>query len=98
MLEQRRNQRFELQLPLRMVRNGAGTGSHTALTRNISSRGVLFASDFDVQIGAMIEYVVTIASVRGVDVDVRCVGKILRLDQSSIAATLDRYQFIRRET
>jgi hypothetical protein len=97
-LEQRRNQRFELELPLRIMRGGAAPASHTALTRNISSGGVLFTSDAEVQIGGIIEYVVTLANVRGVDIDVRCVGKIVRLDKSSIAATLDRYQFVRRET
>lgn len=80
------------------MRSGAEHVSHTALTRNISSGGVLFASDAEIQIGGTIEYVVTLASVRGVDVDVRCIGKIVRHDKSFIAATLDRYQFIRRET
>lgn len=98
MLEQRRNQRFELQLPLSIMRGGPEPVSYTALTRNISSGGVLFTTDAEWQIGGMIEYVVTIASVRGVDIGVRCIGKIVRFDKSSIAATLDRYQFIRRET
>lgn len=105
-IEQRRNQRFELRLPLRVTRNGAGHAPRVALTRNISSSGILFASETEAQVGGAIEYVVTLNSAPGVDVDLRCIGKVLRLEQSSnepqtpaylIAATLDRYQFIRRQ-
>lgn len=106
MVEQRTNQRFELQLPLRIMRNGAGANSQGALTHNISSGGVLFASDTEVPLGRTIEYVVTLTNVRGVQVDLRCIGKVVRLENSAaepqtpaylVAATLDRYQFIRRE-
>lgn len=83
------------------MRNGAGAISQGALTRNISSSGVLFTSDAQVQLGRTIEYVVTLTSVRGVEVDLRCIGKVVRLENSSpeylVAATLDRYQFIRRQ-
>jgi hypothetical protein len=100
-VEQRRNQRFELQLPLRIMRNGTGAISEDALTHNISSSGVLFASDHEVPLGRTIEYVVTLTSVRGVQVDLRCIGKVVRLENSAptylVAATLDRYQFIRHE-
>lgn len=77
-----------------------------ALTHNISSSGVLFASDHEVPLGRTIEYIVTLTSVPGVQVDLRCIGKVVRLEDSTaepptpgylVAATLDRYQFIRRE-
>jgi len=103
-VEQRRSQRFELHLPLRVKRTSAGQVSHAALTRNMSSTGVLFASEAEVQIGGAIEYEVTIGNAEGVAVDLRCVGKVVRLEKSSreapaylVAATLDRYQFIRRQ-
>jgi len=84
------------------MRNGTGAISEDALTHNISSSGVLFASDHEVPLGRTIEYVVTLTSVRGVQVDLRCIGKVVRLENSAapayrVAATLDRYQFIRRE-
>ena len=83
------------------MRNGPGAISQGALTRNISSSGVLFTSEAQVQLGRTIEYVVTLTTVRGVQVDLRCIGKVVRLENSSpehlVAATLDRYQFIRRE-
>ena len=70
----------------------------------MSSSGVLFMSEAEVQIGGAIEYVVTIGSNAGVEVDLRRIGKVVRLEKSSrevpaylVAATLDRYQFIRRQ-
>ena len=103
-VEQRRSQRFELHLPLRVKRTSAGQVSHAALTRNMSSSGVLFASEAEVQIGGAIEYEVTIGNAEGVAVDLSCIGKVVRLEKSSreapaylVAATLDRYQFIRRQ-
>ena len=66
----------------------------------------MFSSETDVPIGGAIEYVVTLTHVRGTDVDLRCFGKVVRLEKSDhgletaaflVAATLDRYQFVRRE-
>jgi len=103
-VEQRKNQRFDLHLPLRVMRTSSGHVSHAALTRNMSSSGVLFTSEAEVQIGGAIEYVVTIGSDAGVHVDLRCIGKVVRLQKSAqeapaylVAATLDRYQFVRRQ-
>lgn len=86
------------------MRTSTGSVSHAALTRNMSASGVLFASEAEVQIGGAIEYVVTMGRADGVDVDLRCIGKVLRLEKSPqetpaylVAATLDRYQFIRRQ-
>src|SRR5690349_10429892 len=93
-----------MHLPLRILRAGSNGALQSDWTRNISSGGVLFTAGAEVQIGAMIEYIVTLAETRGVQVDLRCTGKVLRRDQASaepptylIAATLDRYEFIRRE-
>ena len=105
MVDQRKNQRFQLHLPLRVLRTGTGRVSHSAWTHNISSGGVLFTANTEVPTGDAIEYVVTLTTVRGVQVDLRCVGKVLRLDKTSeadnssylVAATVDRYQFIRLE-
>ena len=105
MVDQRKNQRFQLHLPLRILRTGTGGVSHSAWTHNISSGGVLFTANAEVPAGEVIEYVVTLTTVRGVQVDLRCVGKVLRLDKASeaenssyvVAATVDRYQFLRLE-
>lgn len=87
------------------MRTGVGHLSHDARTRNISSRGVLFSSEADVPIGGAIEYVVRLADLQGMHVDLRCFGKVVRLEKPSfqqvpeylIAATLDRYEFVRRQ-
>jgi len=77
-----------------------------ALTRNISASGVLFRTPSKVELGGTIEYVVTLTNVRGVEVDLRCAGKVVRMEKTPqetsrdylIAATLDRYQFVRRDS
>lgn len=78
--------------------------SHDTLTRNISARGVLFTTESQVPLGGPIEYVVTLTNVDGVEVDLRCSGKVVRTEKTApenegylIAATLDRYQFVRRD-
>jgi len=60
-----------------------------------------------VPVGGIIEYTVTLTSAHGVQVDLRCIGKVVRLERFSseaadssylIAATLDRYQFVRGQS
>jgi hypothetical protein len=86
------------------MRMGANAVSHAGTTRNISSGGVLFTSDTAVPIGGAIEYKVTLTDSRGVRVNLRCIGKVLRQEKSSatepslpylVAVTLDRYEFLR---
>ena len=104
-MEQRRTPRFDLHLPLRVTRTCAGHMAQDAQTRNISSGGVLFSSEADVPLGGAIEYIVTLAHLDGTHVDLRCFGKVVRMEKAAaqpqppeflIAATLDRYQFVRR--
>jgi hypothetical protein len=105
-VEQRRTQRFQLELPVRIMRTGDGHMAQGTLTRNISASGVLFTADAQVPLGDPIEYIVTLTNVRGVEVDLRCTGKVVRAEKSApeptedgylIAATLDRYQFVRHD-
>jgi hypothetical protein len=105
-VEQRRTPRFDLHLPLRVKRTGSGRIDQDAQTCNISSGGVLFLSEADVPLGGAIEYIVTLTDLHGMHVDLRCFGKVVRLQKAAaepcppeylIAATLDRYQFVRRE-
>lgn len=97
MLEQRKNQRFQLRLPFEIIR--AGAASHaTGETKNVSSTGVLFRSEAAVQVGQPIEYLITFPRSPGSRVDVRlkCMGKVLRGDsEATFAATLERYEFVR---
>lgn len=97
MIEQRKNQRFDLKLPFELVRSGAGL-KNFGETRNVSSSGVLFTSPTPVEVGEPIEYLITFPKAPGskAEVRIRCVGKVLRTDpESTFAATLERYEFVR---
>ena len=108
MSEQRRTKRFEIQLPLELVRAGSEPVSRAGETRNMSSGGVLFTSEAEMPVGDAIEYLVTLPSaMAGNPVRLRCMGKVIRnqglqsVEQPAVrrpftvAATLERYEFIR---
>jgi hypothetical protein len=95
--EQRKNQRFELRLPLEII-GGAANAKAVGETKNVSSSGVLFTSETAIEIGAPIEYLITFPKPAGsrFEIRLRCVGKVLREDEKSkFAATLERYEFVR---
>ena len=92
-MEQRRTRRFQLQLPLSITRSGAVRVELAGRTRNISSSGVLFTTEREPRSDAQM-------------VNLRCMGKIVRADgvepgreEASpayrVAATLERYEFVR---
>lgn len=108
MIEQRRTKRFELRLPVEVVRKSFRPISNLGETRNLSAGGVLFAADVDVCIGDPIEYVITFPSgpINSRGVNLRCIGKVVRLEpppaetiggpsRHLVAATLERYEFLR---
>ena len=109
MSEQRKNQRFELKLPIELVKGSSEGTTQIGETRNLSSGGVLFTSDGKLQKGDSIEYMVTLPSNGGEPaLRLRCMGKVVRVDERdlpessssrhpfSIAATLERHEFLRR--
>jgi len=76
----------------------------TGLTKNISSGGVLFTAEREPDIGVSIEYVIALGGPTDQTINLRCVGKVLRANPSDtgesayeIAATLERYEFVRPE-
>lgn len=102
-MEQRRTRRFQLELPLSITRAGAEHVAVFGFTKNISSSGVLFTSGAAPDLGGPIEYVITLNHDDIQKVNLRCVGKVLRSERMNgddrrawqIAATLERYEFIR---
>ena len=97
MIEQRKNQRFELRLPFQIVSSSVNVKT-SGETKNMSSSGVLFTSAAPVPVGEPIEYVITFPKAPGTrsEVRLRCVGKVLREGpESAFAATLERYEFVR---
>jgi hypothetical protein len=102
-MEQRRTRRFQMELPLSITRAGAEHVAVPGCTQNISSSGVLFTSGAAPDPGGPIEYVITLNQEGQQAVNLRCVGKVLRSERTDedgrrafqVAATLERYEFIR---
>jgi hypothetical protein len=97
-MEQRKAQRFELKLPLELIRKGSQALSEHGETKNLSSVGVLFAADAPLRIGEAVEYMITLPSRpdHGENVRLHCLGKVVRFSpETGVAATLERYEFVR---
>jgi hypothetical protein len=102
-MEQRRTRRFSLHLPLAITRSGADRVAMAGQTRNISSSGVLFIAGRGPELGGPIEYIITLHTEGPQAVNLRCIGKVLRVDPGAakpvpdyqVAATLERYEFVR---
>ena len=99
-LEQRRAQRYRMQLPLQIVQVGAQRVNRIEQTRDISSGGVCFLSQQSVEVGGRIEYWITLSG-SNPPVRIRCLGKVLRSRKPSdsqapfeVAVTMERYQFM----
>ena len=100
-LEQRRAQRYRMQLPLQIVQVGSEKVNRKEQTRDISSGGVCFFSEREVEVGGRIEYLITLSG-SNPPVRIRCLGKVLRslVKQGSeqtpyeVAVTMERYQFM----
>lgn len=101
-MEQRRTQRYKLQLPLHVLQLGESRVNRVEKTRDISSGGVCFLSEDNVDVGSRIEYVITLSHAQP-PVRIRCLGKVLRSSPApadsgfEIAVTMERYQFVRAE-
>lgn len=103
-MEQRRAQRYRLQLPLHIVHLGDQRVDRTEQTRDISSGGVCFLSPTMVEVGGRIEYLITLSGSTP-PVRIRCLGKVLRSQQATdpiegpweVAVTMERYQFVRAD-
>lgn len=109
MSDQRKNQRFDLKLPIELVRGGTDANGQVGETRNLSSGGVLFTTAGRLQKGDPIEYLVTLPSQDPESaLQLRCMGKVVRVEDRpeadgitlrhpySIAATMERHEFLRR--
>ncbi len=97
MIEQRKNQRFELRLPVEVVRAGSALAAFHGETLNLSSAGALVCSGKAVDIGEPVEYFITLpATADSGEVRLRCMGTVVRRDgESNFAVTLERYEFVR---
>ncbi len=81
-----------------VTRAGAETKEQAGETMNVSSGGILLFGEVDVPVGQSIEYYISLPTgEKSGDVRLRCMGKVLRKDDShgTMAATLERYEFVR---
>jgi hypothetical protein len=108
--DHRKALRFELRLPIELVRSGGETFTSRSETRNVSSGGVLFSCESQLPVGQPIEYVLTFPTGKEANsVRLHCMGTVIRLEARpqktqkdrerpfNVAVTLDRYEFVRRE-
>jgi c-di-GMP-binding flagellar brake protein YcgR len=112
MSERRNARRYDLALPvmIRIPSDGADiptSGSRKGKTLDISTRGMYFTVEQDVQAGSEVDITLTLPSeiTHGSDVFVRAAGKVVRVDPRSearnmrlgVAAVIERYDIVRGE-
>jgi len=108
MTERRTARRYDLSLPV-VVRLPVEKNSHSrsGRTRDISTRGVYFTLEKDLESGTELDITLTLPSeiTRGTDVLVRAQGRVIRVEHDDqedskrvgVAAVIERYDIIRSE-
>ena len=101
--ERRRSQRFNLQLPLRVVKLRQNAVEIRSETLDMSSVGAYFlAPGKDLRAGSPIEFFVTLERAGDRLVELRCRGRVIRVEELQgepgvgVGASIDRYQFVRQ--
>lgn len=99
--ERREARRFNMNLPLRVISREEKGHELTAHTRDLSYQGLYFLAEADFQVGNEIEFVITLPQqiTQSSDVNIRCQGKIVRVEatengRTGIGAKITRYEFI----
>ena len=103
--DKRRARRFPMQLPVSIRPESAKNGSQTVQTRDVSSSGIYFDFQSPMSVGTSVEFLMTLPEplTKGSPVRIKCIGKVVRVDQNGngstsqvgIAATIERYEFVR---
>ncbi len=105
-IDKRRSRRFPMHLPVDVKSEAGQTEPETVQTRDVSSNGVYFQFGAPLNIGSSVEFQLTLPEplTKGSPVRIRCIGKVVRVDQEEkedseigIAATIERYEFVRDE-
>jgi len=109
MEERRTARRYDLTLPI-SVRFAAEKilARQEGRTRDISTRGLYFVIDRDLDAGSELDITLTLPAevTHGADVYVRAQGKVVRVERRleegeprmGVAAVIDRYEIIRSES
>lgn len=96
-VDQRRTERFDLQLPVLITREGSTPVCTMGQTRNLSSGGALMVMQAPITIGDSIEFVVmlNVSTDNQQATRLRCKGRVIRTEGFVYAATIERYEFLR---
>ena len=108
MSERRTARRYDLSLPVIIrVPVEKEICSRNGKTRDISTRGLYFTVEQELDAGAELDLTLTLPSevTRGSEVFIRAMGKVVRVDRSpeggsarvGVAAVIERYEIIRNE-
>ena len=103
--EKRRAKRFPMRLPVALKVEQHKGSRQEVETRDVSSSGVYFEFESPLEVGASLEFLLTLPEpiTKGSPVRIRCIGKVVRVDKSpvgasghmGVAATIERYEFVR---
>jgi c-di-GMP-binding flagellar brake protein YcgR len=108
MTERRTARRYDLSLPV-MIRVPAEriTNTQQGKTRDISTRGLYFVIDQDLEAGSELDITLTLPAeiTHGTQVLVRALGKVVRVENRmedsstrlGVAAVIERYDIVRGE-
>lgn len=87
-------------LPMRVLPHEASNSELRGQTRDVSYRGLYFLADSQFDIGAEIDFILTLPQrlPQSGEVDIHCRGQIVRVEATTngrvgIAARIDRYEF-----
>ena len=101
MTDRRTARRYDLSLPVNIRLPIEKEVSRNGKTRDISTRGVYFTLEEDMNSGSELDITLTLPAevTRGSEVFIRAMGKVVRVDpgengKSGIAAMIERYEFI----
>ena len=109
MTERRTARRYDLSLPVLIrVPVDKSESARNGRTRDVSTRGVYFVLDQDVESGTELDITLTLPAeiTRGTAVFVRAQGRVVRVDRNKdngvthvgVAAVIERYDIIRGES
>lgn len=108
MSERRKARRYDLSLPVIVrIPKERPNGSQNGKTRDISTRGLYFVIDQDLEAGSELDITLTLPAeiTHSTEVFVRALGKVVRVERRGedgelrmgVAAVIERYDIIRGE-
>ena len=102
--DKRRAKRFPMRLPVAVTADQKKP-EQVVETRDVSSNGIYFEFGDPLELGSAVEFLLTMPEpiTKGSPVRIRCMGKVVRIERDNpgdgahtgVAATIERYEFVR---